>query len=158
MAESDQPLQREIVVSKEDAVFWMDGNGVWRNAHGPFENKKIIDYFHARIGKDEGGFFVSQSHGDLWEKVYFPYEDTALFVFEVARADDALMLRLNTGSKIRLHPENLRIKGDHLYLRKDGEWIKFTEQSLFQISPYLDFPKNRCLFSMGSQTVEIPEA
>jgi len=38
--------RKEIVISEEEAVFWMDAYGRWHNKHGAFEHKKIIDYFH----------------------------------------------------------------------------------------------------------------
>ena len=70
--------KHEIVISKEDAVFWMDGNGRWCNADGRFRHKKIIDHFHSAIAKDEGGYFVRQERADLVEKVYFPVSYTHL--------------------------------------------------------------------------------
>jgi len=51
---------KDIVIPKENAVFWMDGNGDWRNEHGRFRKKKIIDYFNAAIHKDENGYYVCQ--------------------------------------------------------------------------------------------------
>ena len=48
----------EIVISKEDAIFWLDENGRWHNAHGEFQHKKIIDYFHSSIKKDKKGYQI----------------------------------------------------------------------------------------------------
>ena len=39
---------------------------------------------HAAIRRDADGYFVCQERGNCTEKVYFPYEDTALFVVDVA--------------------------------------------------------------------------
>jgi len=50
----------EIVISKDDAVFWLNANGRWHNAHGEFQHKKIIDYFHSSIQKDEKGYYLFQ--------------------------------------------------------------------------------------------------
>jgi hypothetical protein len=69
----------EIIIPKERAIFWLDKNGRWHNAHGEFEHKKIIDYFHSSIKRDENGYYLFQKRGDVQEKVYFHYEDTALF-------------------------------------------------------------------------------
>ena len=52
---------KEIIISKEDAVFWMDKHGFWRNEDGKFRHKRIIDHFHKSIGKDQNGYFVSQA-------------------------------------------------------------------------------------------------
>jgi hypothetical protein len=32
----------EIVISKDDAIFWLNENGRWHNAHGEFQHKKVI--------------------------------------------------------------------------------------------------------------------
>ena len=73
---------KEFVVPKEKAVFWLDAYGRWHNEHGVFEHKKIISYFHSSIRKDAEGYYLFQKHNDhTIEKVYFKYEDTALFVF-----------------------------------------------------------------------------
>ena len=90
-----------VVIPKEEAVFWMDGNGCWRNAHGRFRHKKVIDYFHASISRDDDGYFVSQVRDGIVEKVYFRYEATALFVFDVIPGEEVDLV-LNTGRRIRL--------------------------------------------------------
>ena len=95
---------KENVIPKEDAVFWLDKHGRWCNANGKFEHQKIIDYFHSCIKRDQGGYYLSQINGNCREKVYFPYEDQALFVFDVIRQDD-MMLILNTKKQIALDPE-----------------------------------------------------
>ena len=86
---------KEIVIPKEDAVFWMDKNGHWHNEHGKFQHKKIIDYFNGCIKKDKDGFYLTQERDTYREKVYFPYEETAYFVFEVIKDKD-ITLVLNT--------------------------------------------------------------
>ena len=83
-------------IPKEEAVFRLDKNGVWYHGDRKFENRKIIEYFHSMIKKDESGYFLKQEHRDFIEKVYFPYEETALFVFQVI-AKDSLILVLYTG-------------------------------------------------------------
>lgn len=127
----------DIVVPKEKAVFWLDTNGYWRNASGRFRHKKISDHFHAAIRKDAGGFHLYQEREDSTEKVYFPYEDTALFVFDVA-LDDDVWLTLNTGEKVLLKPQDLFVQNDHLYVTRDGDRIKFSERSLFKMSSLMD--------------------
>ena len=86
---------KEVVISKEDAVFWLDRDGCWNNEHGKFQHKKIIDFFHLSIKKDNNGYYLSQTDGNYREKVYFHFEDTALFVFDVIKDKD-IMLILNT--------------------------------------------------------------
>lgn len=147
---------KEIVISKENAAFRLDRNGRWHNANGPFEHKKIIEYFHASIRRDEGGFHLFQDRGDCREKVYFPYEDTALFVFEVEFDPDAVMLTLNTGRRIELRPEALFVRNDQLYTRLGDDPVKFTERCLMKLSERLAFENGRYYIRIGQAKREIP--
>jgi len=128
---------KEIVIKKEDAVFWLDKSGYWRNDGGKFRKKKIIDLFHQSISKDDDGYFVSQIRDGIFEKVYFRFEDTALFIFAVIFNDD-IILQLNTGRQLWLDPTNLYIKNDNLYITDENENIKFSERALMQISSILE--------------------
>lgn len=128
---------KKIVISKDQAVFWLDGNGRWHNKFGEFQHKKIIDFFHSSIRKDQDGYFLKQTLDNIEEKVYFHCEDGALFVFAVINESD-LILVLNTGKKIKLKPQKLWIKHDSLYMQAGDEQIKFTEQSLMKISDLIE--------------------
>ena len=109
-----------VVVPKEKAVFWLDGNGHWHNKHGRFEHKKVIDYFNASIRRDEGGYHVFQATDEFEERVYFPHEGTALFVFDILIDGEGVILVLNTQRKIELNPADLFIQGDDLYVQSDA--------------------------------------
>ena len=124
---------KEVIVPKEKAVFWLDKHGYWHNKFGKFEHKKIIDYFHTSIRRDDKGYFLSQMMDDVQEKVYFPYEDTALFVFNIIRNTD-IVLVLNTRRQVKIRPTRLSIEDDQLYMQMDQERIKFSQQSLLKIS------------------------
>ncbi|MGD9332860.1 MAG: MFS transporter permease [Desulfobacterales bacterium] len=134
----------------------MDRWGYWCNAHGRFEHKKISDYFHAAIARDKHGYFVSQENGEILEKVYFHYEDTALFVVAVMPGDN-LTLVLNTRRQITLDPRALLICNDQLYLRKDDELIKFNESAMLRISRYLEHEGEKCFISIKGGRIPIPE-
>jgi len=140
----------EVVITKEDAVFWMDGNGRWRNAHGEFRHKKIIEYFHTSIEKDDGGYFVLQVRGDVVEKVYFRYEETAVFVFDVILGED-IVLVLNTGRRIQLEPGRLFVKGDSLFMHTGDEVFKFTDRSMMKIGRFIDEKEGRFFFSRNAE-------
>jgi hypothetical protein len=146
---------KEKVISKENAVFWLDKNGCWRNAHGKFEHPKIIEYFHSCIKHDQGGYYLSQVNGNCREKVYFPYEDQALFVFDVIRRD-RLTLILNTRKRIALDPQNLFIRDDNLYMRMGEETIKFIERGLIKIAPFLEDQKGRLYIRLKDKKFRIP--
>jgi hypothetical protein len=146
---------KENVIPKEDAVFWLDKNGYWRNAHGKFEHKKIIDYFHSCIKRDQEGYFLSQENGKFREKVYFPYEDQALFVFDVALKDNITLI-LNTKKKISLNLESLFIKDDNLYMRMGDETIKFVEYALMKIASFLEDEEGRYYFRHNGKRHRLP--
>jgi hypothetical protein len=128
---------REIVIEKESAVFRLDANGRWHNQHGRFQHKKVIDYFHSCIKKDRHGFYLTQQKEDCIEKVYFPYEETAFFVFDVIVGDE-IMLVLNTKERLTLDPGQLCIKTDNLYLRNGADIIKFTDRSMMKIAAFME--------------------
>ena len=128
---------REIIISKEDAVFWMDGTGRWHNQHGEFEHKKVVAYFNRSIRYDANGYFVSQVRDDMVEKVYFSYQETALFAVDVIQNDD-LHLLLNTQKQIPLNPEKLFIRNDTLFMHFENQLIKFTGRSMIKLSDRFD--------------------
>ena len=136
---------KTIIIPKEEAVFYLDSNGKWQNQHGEFQKKSISDYFHASIQKDEFGYHLCQVNGDILEKVYFRHEDTALFVFNIARNPETneLILKLNTGLEFIIEPEQLFIKNDFLYLKKGSDLIKFSERCLMQLSKFIEEINNR---------------
>ena len=146
----------EIVISKEDAIFWLDKNGRWHNAHGEFQHKKIIDYFHSSIKKDDQGYYLFQERGNLREKVYFQYEDTALFVVDLIKDED-IKLILNTKRQITLRPKNLFTRDDNLYMRLGQETIKFTERGLMKISDLMEFSDEHYFIKVSNRRYRIVE-
>ena len=128
---------KTIEIPKDKAVFWLDANGCWHNSDGKFRHKKIIDYFHSSIKRDPKGYHLYQAHENYIEKVYFHYDDQALFVFDVQKKDDTTLV-LNTQKRIKLKPRKLFIKNDSLYMQLGDETIKFSEQGLMKIAPSLE--------------------
>ena len=146
----------EIVVPKEKAVFWLDENGRWHNVHGEFQHKKIIDYFHSSIRRDEKGYYLFQERGNLREKVYFHYEDTALFVVDLIKDND-IKLILNTKRRVKLKPKNLFTRNDNLYMRTGNETIKFTDRGLMKISDLLEFSDEQYFIKVKNRKYRIVE-
>ena len=138
---------KEIVIPKEDAVFWLDKHGRWNNEHGKFQHKKIIDFFHSSMERDENGYYLSQTDGNTIEKVYFHFEDTALFVFDVIKADKIFLI-LNTGKRVELDPEKLSIQDDNLYMQMEDERVKFSSESLLKLSDLIEFDKEQCFIKV----------
>jgi len=146
----------EVVVPKEKALFWLDGRGRWHGEGGEFLHKKIIEHFHTSIRKDNHGFHLMQRHGRFREKVYFPYEDTPLFVFDVLK-DENIELVLNTRRRMRLMPRKLFIRDDDLYIRLGEDRAKFTEHALIRLSPFLEFEEDRAFVKVKARRYEIPD-
>lgn len=136
------------VIPKEKAVFWLDKNGRWQNKDGPFEHGKIISFFHSSIKKDKDGYYLSQDLGTHIEKVYFKYEETAFFVFNVIKKEEEIILVLNTKQKIRLEPEKLFIKDDCLYMQAGTELIKFNDYSMVKLSDIFEFNDEKCFIKI----------
>ncbi len=146
---------KTIEISREEAVFWLDENGCWHNTDGKFRHKKIIDYFHASIKRDRKGYHLYQAHENYIEKVYFDYEDKALFVFDVLQESD-IMLVLNTGKRIKLKPRRLFIENDRLYMHLGDEVIKFAEQGLMKIAPFLEEEADQMFIRSKNRRYRIP--
>jgi hypothetical protein len=144
----------EIIIPKDRAIFWLDKNGRWHNEHGEFEHKKIIDFFHSSIKKDENGYYLSQKRENVHEKVYFSYEDTALFAVDLIK-DDTITLILNTKKHVNLKPRNLFIRGDNLYMRMGEETIKFTERGLMKISDLLEYGNDQYFIKIKNRSYRI---
>jgi hypothetical protein len=144
-----------ITIPKEDAVFWLDAEGRWHNEHGPFEHPKVSAYFHACIQHDADGYYVGQQRDAVYEKVYFRYADTALFVFGVQDQAGQLLLRLNTGRRVELDPAHLYVKDDHLYIKTDQGPARFNQKSLMQISNRIDDDGSGLYIQIGDKRVKI---
>ncbi len=150
--ETQQELE-EYVIPREEAVFRMDSQGNWHNESGKITKSSIIRYFNNSIQKDENGFFVVQEIGDRREKVYFPYEETALFAIDLKFKSEGVILRLNTKKELLLNPHDLFVKGDNLYMDHEGGVIKFSERSLVKISKFLKYKDEHTYICLDDSTI-----
>lgn len=147
---------KEIVIAKDEAVFWLDEHGCWQNENGRFRHKKIIDYFHSCIKRDRQGYYLYQENGNNAEKVYFPYEDQALFVFNVIRQEEVTLV-LNTKKLIKLKPRKLFTKNECLYMHMGEEIIKFAERGLMKIAQLLEEENDQLFIRIKDRRYKIPE-
>jgi len=145
---------KEIIIPKDKAVFWLDKHGRWHNEHGEFQHKKIIHFFHSSINKDENGYYLGQTRGDSFEKVYFHYEDTALFIVDIIENPD-ITLVLNTQKKVKLKPAELFVKDDDLYVQNGEDKIKFAERGLMKISKFLEFEDDQYFITLKNKRIRI---
>lgn len=135
----------------------MDGNGQWHNAHGKFEHPRIIKYFNASIKKDKNGYFVHQVSDLFEEKVYFKYEDTAVFVTGV-KENPGIVLYLNTGQTCSFEPEHLFVKKDRLYMKTREHLIQFTSKAMISLSKYLKEEGGGLFFSYQGKSWPLDES
>nr|WP_319397087.1 MFS transporter permease [uncultured Desulfobacter sp.] len=146
--------KKQNIISKEEAVFWMDKDGTWHNEHGKLEHPRIIKYFNQSIGKDAQGYFLSQIINDVEEKVYFPYEETAVFVVDFVQKETGIELNLNTLETIALDPDTLYTKSDALFMESDAHLIKFSQNALARMSSFLEETPQGLALNLGrTQTV-----
>jgi hypothetical protein len=146
--------KKQNIIPKEQAVFWMDKDGTWHNEHGKLEHPRIIKYFNQSIGKDDQGYFLSQTINDVEEKVYFPYEETAVFVVDFVRKDAGIELTLNTLETVALDPEALYTKADALFMETEAHLIKFNQNTLARMSSFLKETSQGLALNLGrTQTV-----
>jgi len=88
------------IVSKEESKIRLKQDGRWIHQGEPFSNRKIIEFFHRAIRKDEQGrFYLHNVYEGKEEHVYFEVEDTAYFVetLEFDKPAGAFRVMLNTG-------------------------------------------------------------
>ncbi|QTA89016.1 MFS transporter permease [Desulfonema magnum] len=152
MADKEKPI---VIIPREKAVFRLDKNGIWHTDDEKFTNQKIISYFHSIIKKDKDGYFLEQEHEHFLEKVYFPYEDTPLFVFRIIE-NNGLILCLSTGKKIRLDPEKLLMKNDNLYVRNDEDIIKLNADAMLSLASYMDDADGQYVINTDGKRYVIP--
>ena len=152
-------IKKQTIIPKDQAVFWMDKDGTWYNEHGKVEHPKIIKYFNQSIQKDYQGYFLSQivsnqTTDDVEEKVYFTYEETAVFVVDIIKKRAGIKLTLNTFNTICLDPEALYIKADALFMETDAHLVKFTQKALAKMTSFLkETPRGLALNLDRTQTM-----
>lgn len=147
---------REVIIPKEKVSFWLDQNGFWHNENERFENQRIINYFHSCIKKDDRGFHLAQRHRDYIEKAFFSYEDTALFVFDVIKGEQIILV-LNTQKRVKLRPKRLFTRTDSLYMQLGEDRIKFTENSLVKIADMLEFHQEESFIRVEGRKYRIDD-
>ena len=153
-----EPELKEMIISKEDALFWLDKNGIWQTQNGKFEHPKIIRHFNASIKKDEMGYHLCQPREGFLEKVYFFYEDTALFVIDIKeKRESELTLLLNTRESLTLEAGQLFTCNDNLYIQTPEHCIKFAQRALVKISAFLEDKGDILCLNLGGVLHEIPE-
>jgi len=127
------------ITSKEESQIRLSENGKWFHQDQPFENSKIIEFFHRAIRKDEQGeYFLFNRIGKKTEHVYFEVADTAYFVTSLGSKPEYNLLegRLNTGQKVSIAIESL-VEDDRgvMYCQVlSGDRARFTQPALEKLA------------------------
>ena len=88
------------IVSREESGIRLKEDGRWIHQGEFFSNRKIIDFFHRAIRKDQRGeYYLHNVYEGKEEHVYFEVEDTAYFIesLKFDRKAQAFLVTLNTG-------------------------------------------------------------
>ena len=144
----------EIIISADDAVFWMDNRGRWCNEHGPFENPRIIDCFNRALCRDRQGYFVTQDRDGIREKVYFHYVDTPLTAVDALGKPPSILV-INTGSRLPLDPSALHIFNDTLFMKSGDECIRFSERVMVKLASFLKETPQGLTIKLGDRRYPI---
>ena len=89
-------------------------------------------------------------------KVYFNYEDNALFVFDIIKDKDIILV-LNTKKQIRLRPQKLFLKDDDLFMQVGEDRIKFVERGLIKISDLIEYENKQYFIRVKNRRYKIHE-
>jgi len=144
------------IISRDQAVFWLDRYGRWHNEHGLFEHKKIIAYFNKAIRKDKNGYYLFQRTEYGAEKVYFPYEDCVLFAIDL-EMNDPIKVILNTSKQIKLMPRKLYIRKNDLYMKAGEDRIKFIDRSLLKVTEMMSFNNDQYHIKIRGKKYNVPQ-
>ncbi|MDP2908678.1 MAG: MFS transporter permease, partial [Nanoarchaeota archaeon] len=144
-----------IIIPKEEATFWLDNQRKLHNERGEFQHKEIIDFFHSNIKKDKTGYYISQTYKGVREKVYFRYEDTALFVFDVVK-EEGITLELNTKKTLKLNPKRFFLQNEDIYIKVGKEKAKFVGRGMERLADLLEY--DGCFWiTLDEREYRIPE-
>jgi hypothetical protein len=144
------------IISRDQAVFWLDRYGRWHNEHGLFEHQKIIAHFNKAIRRDKDGYYLFQRTEYGAEKVYFPYEDCALFAVDL-EMNGLIKVILNTGKWIKLMPRKLHIRKNDLYMKVGEDCIKFIGHSLLKVTENMSFNNNQYYIKIKGKKYNVPQ-
>jgi len=150
------------LVPKEESRIRLSPNGRWYHEDEPFENAKIIDFFHRAIRRDEKGhFYLHNTLGDKEEHVYFEVEDTAYFLtgIDLDPEHNELKVVLNTGKEQSVDPDALyEGDGEVMYCRLSGDVrARLTREALMQLADLSRTDEKGIYLLVGQRKVYLHE-
>ncbi len=131
------------IVPVEESELLLSERGHWFHRKEPFENEKVIQFFHRAIRKDsEGRYFLYNSFEDKEENVYFEVEDTAYFVVDIAFDEESkvFVIVLNTGEDqiLDLHSLSEDDRGVMYCKVIDDDRARFSPWALMELSKHAE--------------------
>jgi hypothetical protein len=128
-----------IIVPSAESAIRLSANGAWFHHGEPFENLKIIDFFHRAIRKDENNqYYLHNAYEGKEEHVYFEVEDVAYFVrsFYLKEGHHEYRIVLNTGAEqvIDLDTFEEDTRGIMYCRVLDNDRARFSDRALGQLA------------------------
>lgn len=148
------------IISKEESEIVLSENGEWFHQGEPFENPKIIAFFHRAIRKDENGaYYLYNAYRDKEEKVYFDVKDTAYFIKDVIFDEEKKVFRarINTEAEVELDLKLLEEdKRGVMYCRiLDNDRARFTKYALMELSKYAVMEDDKVYIELDGEKIPI---
>jgi hypothetical protein len=149
------------IVDKSSSELRLSRDGRWFHRGEPFENEKIIRFFHRAIRKDDkGDYYLYNRVGDLEENVYFEVEETAYCIWELLfdEKTQAFSGILNTGVEVPLDLHSL-VEDDHgvmTCLVLDGDRARFNYRALEQLSSHATLDGDTVRIEVAGEIFLIP--
>lgn len=151
------------VVPKEESQIRLSERGQFFHQEEPFENEKIIDFFHHAIRKDEAGdYFLYNKVDGKVEHVYFQVDDTAYFVADLKRSGNAPEFEavLNTGAQVQIQVSSLfeDSRGVMYCQVLDSDRARVTPRALEQLADMAVMKEEGVFLDVEGRLVQLSQA
>ena len=148
------------IITKEESEIVLSENGEWFHQGEPFENPKIIAFFHRAIRKDENGnYFLYNAYKEKEENVYFDVKDTAYFIKDISfdENNNVFRGRLNTEDEVELKLKTLEEdKRGVMYCRVlDNDKARFSKYALLELSKHAIMEDDQVYIELNGERIPI---
>jgi len=148
-----------FIITKEQSEIVLSATGEWFHRGEPFENIKIIEYFHRAIRRDQNGrYYLHNRYEGKEEHVYIEVEDVAYFVRRFgANATGHYQVTLNTGDEQELDLNTLEEDSRGvMYCRVlDNDRARFSDVALQQLADLAGMDDNGIYLELNGKKVYV---
>jgi hypothetical protein len=148
------------IITKEESEIVLSENGEWFHQGEPFENPKVIAFFHRAIRKDQSGvYYLYNAYEEKEEAVYFEVKDTAYFIKSVTfdEQDQLFRARLNTEVEVEIDLKTLEEdRRGVMYCRVlDNDRARFSKYALVELSKYATMEDDKVFIELAGEKIPI---